>query len=119
MVLLAFASQDQVLVCCYYRPKWSQVKGYVDRKNRTLAEICAEVFYVIHLPAVEKQMCGSTSCFDKLLVEAFVIIFHFHRIEGPEQRIFSDVTHGFSFHVLHIIDLFRVPWKLRNCRGAC
>ena len=39
------------------------------------------------LPTVEEQMCGSTSRFDELLVKALVIIFHFHGIEGPEQRI--------------------------------
>ena len=78
-----------------------------------------QTFFVIYLPTVEEQMCGSTSRFDKVLVEALVIIFHFHGIEGPEQRIFSDGNHGFSFHLLHVIDLFCVPWKLINCKGAC
>ena len=119
MILLAFASQDQVLVCCHYVTAQNGPRLKVTLTERTkLLPKSVQKFFVIHLPVVEEQMCGSTSCFDKVLVEAF-IIFRFHGIDGPEQRIFSDVTHGFSFHVLHIIDMFRVPWKLRNCRGAC
>ena len=112
VVLLAFPSQ--VMISCHYCPEWSQFQSYIDGKHGTLPELCTVAFDVIHLPPVEKQMCGSTSRFDKLLVEAFVVTFHFYRTEGPEQRIFSDAAHGISFSVffmLYTCFVFRGSWE--------